>query len=152
MRSYIWYRIGKMHCYGLGTQQDYEKAFEWFLKSAKEGNKFAQYSLGNLYYYGNGTDKDLSQAFHWYMKSAEQGQPYASYSIAQMYNKGEYVTKNEDTAQKYYKSALSGFLQLESKNQMMITCFIKWELCTKTVWVLILIWIRRLIISCVRRS
>lgn len=152
MRSYIRYRIGKMHCYGLGTQQDYEKAFEWFLKSAKEGNKFAQYSLGNLYYYGNGTDKDLSQAFHWYMKSAEQGQPYASYSIAQMYNKGEYVTKNEDTAQKYYKSALSGFLQLESKNQMMITCFIKWELCTKTVWVLILIWIRRLIISCVRRS
>lgn len=152
MRSYIRYRIGKMHCYGLGTQQDYEKAFEWFLKSAEEGNRFAQYSLGNLYYYGNGTDKDLSQAFHWYMKSAEQGQPYASYSIAQMYNKGEYVTKNEDTAQKYYKSALSGFLQLESKNQMMITCFIKWELCTKTVWVLILIWIRRLIISCVRRS
>ncbi len=54
-----------------------KKAFEWFLKSAKEGNKFAQYSLGNLYYYGNGTDKDLSQAFQWYMKSAEQGQPYA---------------------------------------------------------------------------
>ena len=45
MRSYVWYRIGKMHCYGLGIQQDYEKAFEWFLKSAKEGNKFAQYSL-----------------------------------------------------------------------------------------------------------
>ena len=43
--------IGKMHCYGLGTQQDYEKAFEWFLKSAEEGNRFAQYSLGNLYYY-----------------------------------------------------------------------------------------------------
>ncbi|MDE6103853.1 MAG: relaxase MobL, partial [Oscillospiraceae bacterium] len=46
MRSYIRYRIGKMHCYGLGTQQDYEKAFEWFLKSAEEGNRFAQYSLG----------------------------------------------------------------------------------------------------------
>lgn len=117
MRSYVWYRIGKMHCYGLGTQQDYEKAFEWFLKSAKEGNKFAQYSLGNLYYYGNGVERDLSQAFLWYQKSSSQGQPYASYSIAQMYNKGEYVTKNEDTAQRYYKSALSGFLQLESKNQ-----------------------------------
>ena len=37
MRSYVWYRIGKMHCYGLGTEQDYEKAFEWFLKSAQEG-------------------------------------------------------------------------------------------------------------------
>lgn len=117
MRSYVWYRIGKMHCYGLGIQQDYEKAFEWFLKSAKEGNKFAQYSMGNLYYYGNGTDKDLSQAFQWYMKSAEQGQPYASYSIAQMYDKGEYVSQSEENAQRYYKAALSGFLELESKDQ-----------------------------------
>lgn len=117
MRSYIWYRIGKMHCYGLGTQQDYEKAFEWFLKSAQEGNRFAQYSLGNLYYYGNGTDKDLSQAFQWYMKSAEQGQPYAAYAAAQMYNKGEYVSKDENQAQEYYKQALAGFLELESKNQ-----------------------------------
>lgn len=117
MRSYVRYRIGKMHCYGLGTQQDYEKAFEWFLKSAEEGNRFAQYSLGNLYYYGNGTDKDLSQAFHWYMKSAEQGQPYAAYAAAQMYNKGESVTKDEQLAQEYYKQALAGFLELESKDQ-----------------------------------
>lgn len=117
MRSYVWYRIGKMHCYGLGTEQDYEKAFEWFLKSAQEGNKFAQYSLANLYYYGNGVEKDLSQAFLWYQKSASQGQPYASYAAAQMYSKGEYVAENKETAQRYYKAALSGFLELESKDQ-----------------------------------
>ena len=117
MRSYVWYRIGKMHCYGLGTEQDYEKAFEWFLKSAQEGNKFAQYSLANLYYYGNGVEKDLSQAFLWYQKSASQGQPYASYAVAQMYSKGEYVAENKETAQRYYKAALSGFLELESKDQ-----------------------------------
>ena len=114
MRSYVWYRIGKMHCYGLGTKQNYEQAFEWFLKSATEDNKFAQYSLANLYYYGNGVEKDLSQAFLWYRKSASQGQPYASYAVAQMYGKGEYVTKTEDTAQRYYKQALSGFLKIES--------------------------------------
>ena len=117
MRSYVWYRIGKMHCYGLGTEQDYEKAFEWFLKSAQEGNKFAQYSLANLYYYGNGVEKDLSQAFLWYRKSSEQGQPYAPYAVAQMYDKGEYVSQSEETAQRYYKVALSGFLELESKGQ-----------------------------------
>ena len=117
MRSYVWYRIGKMHCYGLGTEQDYEKAFEWFLKSAQEGNKFAQYSLANLYYYGNGVEKDLSQAFWWYRKSSEQGQPYASYAVAQMYSKGEYVAENKETAQRYYKAAVSGFLELESKDQ-----------------------------------
>lgn len=117
MRSYVWYRIGKMHCYGLGTEQDYAQSFEWFLKSAQEGNKFAQYSLANLYYYGNSVEKDLSQAFLWYQKSASQGQPYASYAVAQMYSKGEYVAENNETAQRYYKAALSGFLELESKDQ-----------------------------------
>lgn len=117
MRSYVWYRIGKMHCYGLGTEQDYEKAFEWFLKSAQEGNKFARYSLANLYYYGNGVEKDLSQAFLWYKKSSSQGQPYASYVVAQMYSKGEYVSQSEETAQRYYKDALSGFLKIEGKEQ-----------------------------------
>lgn len=34
-----------------------------------------------------------------------------------MYSKGEYVTENEDTAQRYYKAALSGFLNLERKEQ-----------------------------------
>lgn len=117
MRSYVRYRIGKFHCYGLGTEQDYKQAFEWFLKSAKEGNKFAQYSLASLYYYGNGVEKDLPQAFHWYMKSAEQGQPYAAYAVAQMYGKGEYVDQSEETAQRYYKDALSGFLEIEGKDQ-----------------------------------
>lgn len=117
MRSYVWYRIGKMHCYGLGTEQDYEKAFQWFLKSSQEVHKFAQYSLANLYYYGNSVEKDLSQAFLWYQKSASQGQPYASYAVAQMYSKGEYVAENNETAQRYYKAALSGFLELESKDQ-----------------------------------
>ena len=117
MRSYVWYRIGKMYCYGLGTEQDHEKAFDWFLKSANKDNKFAQYSLANLYYYGNGVEKDFSQAFLWYQKSSSQGQPYASYAIAQMYNKGEYVCQSGETAQRYYKDALLGFLELESKDQ-----------------------------------
>ena len=114
LKPYVQYRIGKMFCYGLGTEQDYEKAFEWFERSAKQKNKFAQFSLANLYYYGSGIEKDLSQAFLWYQKSSSQGQPYAAYSIAQMYRYGEYVTKDNDTAQRYYKQALSGFLKIEN--------------------------------------
>ena len=117
LKPYVQYRIGKMFCYGLGTEQDYEKAFEWFERSAKQKNKFAQFSLANLYYYGNGVEKDLSQAFLWYQKSSAQGQPYASYAVAQMYSKGEYVSQGGETAQRYYKAALSGFLELESKEQ-----------------------------------
>ena len=114
LKPYVQYRIGKMFCYGLGTEQNYQKAFEWFERSAKQKNKFAQFSLANLYYYGSGIEKDLSQAFLWYQRSSSQGQPYAAYSIAQMYRYGEYVTKDNDTAQRYYKQALSGFLKIES--------------------------------------
>ena len=114
LKLYVQYRIGKMFCYGLGTEQDYEKAFEWFERSTKQKNKFAQFSLANLYYYGSGVKKDLSQAFLWYQRSSSQGQPYAAYSIAQMYRYGEYVTKDNDTAQRYYQQALSGFLKIES--------------------------------------
>ena len=114
IKPYIQYRIGKMFCYGLGTEQDYQKAFEWFERSAKQKNKFAQFSLANLYYYGSGIEKDLSQAFLWYQRASSQGQPYAAYSIAQMYRYGEYVTKDNDTAQRYYKQALSGFLKIEN--------------------------------------
>ena len=116
LKPYVQYRIGKMFCYGLGTEQDYEKAFEWFERSAKQKNKFAQFSLANLYYYGSGVEKDLSQAFLWYQRSSSQGQPYAAYSIAQMYRYGEYVTKDNDTAQRYYKQALSGFLKIENND------------------------------------
>ena len=114
LKPYVQYRIGKMFCYGLGTEQDYEKAFEWFERSAKQKNKFAQFSLANLYYYGNGIEKDLSQAFLWYQRASSQGQPYAAYSIAQMYRYGEYVTKDNDTAQRYYKQSLSEFLKIEN--------------------------------------
>lgn len=116
LKPYVQYRIGKMFCYGLGTEQDYQKAFEWFERSAKQKNKFAQFSLANLYYYCSGVEKDLSQAFLWYQRSSSQGQPYAAYSIAQMYRYGDYVTKDNDTAQRYYKQALSGFLKIENND------------------------------------
>ena len=125
LKPYVQYRIGKMFCYGLGTEQNYQKAFEWFERSAKQKNKFAQFSLANLYYYGNGVEKDLSQAFLWYQRSSSQGQPYAAYSIAQMYRYGEYVTKDNDTAQRYYKQALSGFLKIESDDMANDNLFYK---------------------------
>ena len=117
MRAYVWYRIGKMHCYGLGTEQDYTEAFKWFEKSATEGNKFAQFSLANLYYYGNGVEQSYDQAYHWYMAATEQGQPYAAYAVAQMYANGEYVSKDKSEADRYYKQALGGFQKLEADEQ-----------------------------------
>ena len=40
MSSYVWYRIGKMYYYGIGTKQNYTEAFKWFEKSAVTGKAF----------------------------------------------------------------------------------------------------------------
>mgnify|MGYP000404629842 CR=1 FL=1 len=117
MTAYIQYRIGKMYCYGLGTEKDLKQAFDWFSKSAVKGNKFAQFSLANMYYYGNGVEKDLSEAFRWYSNADKQGQPYAAYAIAQMYSNGEGVAADKDLAHIYYQKALNGFLDLENKDR-----------------------------------
>ena len=117
LQPYLQYRIGKMYCYGSGTEQNYAESFGWFLKSAIAGNKFAQFSLANQYYYGNGFYKDKQQALHWYMKAAGQELPYASYAVAQMYANGEAVLQNESTAQQYYEQALVGFLKLEASDR-----------------------------------
>ncbi|MCD7741524.1 MAG: relaxase MobL [Ruminococcus sp.] len=115
MKPYIQYRIGKMYCYGLGTQKDEKEAFDWFQKSAKAGNKFAQFSLANMYYYGSGVDKNLSEAFNWYSKAAKQDQPYADFALGKMYQNGEFVEQSDAKAYECYAKALSGFLQLEGQ-------------------------------------
>ena len=116
LQSYVWYRIGKCYCYGLGTETDEEQAAAWFESAAEEGNQYAAFSLANLYYYGKGVEQSYETAFKWYSAAAEEGQPFASYALAQMYERGEYVAKNSTAAYEHYKSALVGLLALKDKN------------------------------------
>jgi len=117
MRAYVWYRIGKMHCYGLGTEKNETEAFKWFERAAIAGNKYAQFSLGNMYFYGSGVEQNYDKAFSWYKASASQGQPYAQYAVAQMYADGQAVAKDDAESQAYYMQALAGFLKLEANDQ-----------------------------------
>lgn len=122
MQSYVWYRIGKCYCYGLGTDIDEEQAATWFERAAKEGNKYAAFSLANSYYYGKGVEQSYESAFKWYSAAEEQQKPFddvkmpfASYALAQMYERGEYVAKNSAEAYAHYKKALTGLVELEKK-------------------------------------
>lgn len=56
IRSYYAYRIGKQYYYGQGTEENYEKARNWFETS---GTKYAKYNLGKMAYYGQGEEKIL---------------------------------------------------------------------------------------------
>lgn len=115
--KYTEYRIGKMYAAGQGTDQDYQKAAEWFQLSADKKYKYAQYSLGALYHRGQGVDQNFDKAFELYLKSAKQGFPYADFEVAKMYRDGIGTDKDKTKARQYFQRAFKGFESLEETSK-----------------------------------
>ena len=61
------------------------KAFNHFIKAAKQGHRDAQYELAVCYKNGYGTDKNYDEAFKWFEKAAKQGQKESQYELAVYY-------------------------------------------------------------------
>ncbi|KAJ3097083.1 hypothetical protein HDU97_005291 [Phlyctochytrium planicorne] len=72
-----------------GVEKQFDHAFDWFTKSAEQGNAEAQHRLGDCYWYGNGVEKDFKNAAKWYLESAEQGNLNGQYGIGWCLHKGE---------------------------------------------------------------
>lgn len=115
--KYTEYRIGKMHAAGQGTDQDYQKAAEWFQLSAEKKYKYAQYSLGALYHRGQGVNQNFDKAFELYLKSAKQGFSYADFEVAKMYRDGIGTEKDETKSRQRFQRAFKGFESLEQTSK-----------------------------------
>ena len=76
--------IGKKFYFGLGIPQDYEKAFEWYVKAAGKGYSNAENSLGNMYRYGFGVEKEYKKALEWYKKAAYKGHSTARSNMSKV--------------------------------------------------------------------
>ena len=80
--------IGVMHAMGLGTEQDHQRAFEWYLRSAMKGHPGAQSGVGWYYEVGLGMPApDLVRAYMWYTLSAIGGDPDAAISLEEVVKK-----------------------------------------------------------------
>lgn len=114
-KSYLNYRIGKMHEYGLGVTQNYSSAIEHYKLSE---NKYAYFALGNIYKYGSGVETDYAKAFDYYMRSlsSKGGMPFASYAVGQAYELGQGVEKDLSSAHNFYAEALTGLEKVFTKN------------------------------------
>ena len=64
--------VGKCFSKGKGVTQDQTKAFEWYLKSAQNGNALAMNNVGWCFNNGQGVTQDKTKAFEWFLKSAEK--------------------------------------------------------------------------------
>ena len=80
--------IGVMYALGLGVEQDYERAFEWYLRSSMKGHPGAQSGVGWYYEVGLGMPApDLVRAYMWYTLSAIGGDPDAAISLEEVVKK-----------------------------------------------------------------
>lgn len=97
-------QLGDAYFDGIRVEQDYAKAFEWYLRAAEQGHGKAQYNVAYAYANGIGTQKNTSEAIKWYGKSADQGVALAQYVLAKMLIDGQFIeqdiTKGLDLLQK----------------------------------------------------
>jgi TPR repeat protein len=85
------------------------KAFEWFTKSAGQGDAEGQINLGECYEKGKGVAKDEKKSFEWHTKSAEQGNAYGQFKLGWFHRDGIGVAKDVKKAFEWYsKSAEQG--------------------------------------------
>lgn len=123
------FELGLQYYSGLGgVPKDYQKAFEWWEKSAKQGHAKAQNNLAVMYRKGNGVAQDYQKAFKWFQKAASQGYAIAQknlldwwqreaqagnvaaqFNLGTLYHRGASVPKDFTKAYTWYAiSALNG--------------------------------------------
>ncbi|MBO4887484.1 MAG: SEL1-like repeat protein [Firmicutes bacterium] len=91
------------------SKEDYEKAFEYYLKAAELGDRIGQKYVGYMYREGIGTEKDNDKAFNWTLKSAEQGESVAQTRLALMYEDGRGTPQEFNKAFEWFvKAAKNG--------------------------------------------
>lgn len=70
-------KVGAMYENGVGTRKNYQRAEEYYLKSALQGNSIAMYFLGCLYEFGKrgkqGIAENKKEAYELIQESARRG-------------------------------------------------------------------------------
>jgi len=110
------WEIGVRYTQGSGVPVDWNKAVNWWRKSAEQGNRYAQAMLGSCYAHGsNGIDRDLVESAKWYLRAAEQGHKNAQFNIGNCFASGEGVERNMEIAVSWYeRSAAQGLAKAQN--------------------------------------
>lgn len=86
--------VGYMYEGGLGVEQSYDKAIEWYIKSSLGNDRAASYSLGELYSGGNGIPADYDKAEKYFTIASKQGHSEANEKLGELKKTRECVKKS----------------------------------------------------------
>ncbi len=97
--------LGRAHLLGMGTKEDNDAAFKWYLTAAKQGNAFGQNGVGYCYMEGYGTEANLQVAMDWFRKAHAQHELKATINIGVMFENGLGMKPDLTEAMKWYEKA-----------------------------------------------
>ena len=98
------YELARCHIYGIGTEENQEKALPLLARSAEGGSNNALNMMGILYRDGLGVEKDHKQALNYFYAAAAEGNMLAEYNLGMYFYKGWREGKNT-VDQDYEKAA-----------------------------------------------
>lgn len=90
LRETVNHNIGLAYYSGKGVPREYNKAAEWFIKSAEIGggkSQHSQYNLAIMYINGEGVERDISEASYWANKARTGNNQDISNLAEQLCNK-----------------------------------------------------------------
>ncbi len=109
--------LGYKYYFGIGTKKDWKRAYEWWMKSAKQGFPEAMQHLATMYMYGQYVEQDDKQAFAWTKKAANLGNAVAQYHMGLVYLHGAYEGVKVD-----YKKALDWLTKAAEQGVSLAKC------------------------------
>ncbi len=109
--AYVMLYLAECYRTGRGVEQDDQKAFYWYSKSAELGCAEAQNEIAEYCYsWGKGVEHNMAAAVQWYKKAVDQGYVPAMFNLAWCYEHGAGEEKNLTKAFEYYlKAANHGY-------------------------------------------
>ena len=99
----VMYRLGKMYYFGHGTQENNQKAREYFEKVLALGNSDPLFYLGQIYYCGHGIEPDYIKAKDYFEKVLSCGDNNSSYYLGMMYYLGRGIQIDYAIAMEHFK-------------------------------------------------
>ena len=123
--------------FGHGTKQNFEKAFECYLKSAELGNADGMNHAAQLYEKGIGCIKNVELAIKYYQAAVELQNDVATIHLAKLYF-DNFVYKDVDKAIKYYKQVQYAIPDCTNKYFQYLKGSREWPCCiTKCIgWII----------------
>ena len=104
-RDNLYAVLGSCYASGIGTEQDWNKAFEWFELGYEAGDPTATYNLGVAYHMGRGVEVDYGRAFELFSESDDED-CLVLQALGECYLNGQGVKKDLKRAANYYKESL----------------------------------------------